>query len=157
MKRTFVAGATALALVLGSGSAIAKDIPAGGLTIEDVVAWLQGEGYKAQIQTDDKGERNVYSAAEGTDFHIFMYDCKGARCGSIQFSYGLDTKGAWTAEKMNDSNRDNRWVTAHVDKVNDPWLEYDVDLTPGGTYELLDDEFLTWRNGLSNFCKLVTC
>ncbi len=32
-------------------------------------------------------------------------------------------------------------MRAYVDKVNDPWLEYDVDLTPGGSYELLKDEF----------------
>jgi Putative bacterial sensory transduction regulator len=157
MKRKLVAGATALALLFGSAGAIAKDIPATGVTIDEVVAWLQGGGYKAQIQTTSDGDRNVESASNGVDFHVFLYDCKNARCGSLQFSYGLDTKGAWTADKLNAWNRDNRWTKAYVDKVNDPWLEYDVDLTPGGTYELLDDEFLTWRNALNDFCKLVPC
>ena len=157
MKRQIVAGATALALMFGSTCVIAKDIPSGGVTIEEIAAWLQDNGYKAQIQTSKDGDGNIYSASDGTSFHIYLDDCKDKRCGSLEFSYGLDSKGAWTAEKMNAWNRDNRWSKAYVDKVNDPWLEYDVDLTPGGTYELLDDEFATWRNGLSDFCKLVTC
>ena len=56
---------------------------------------------------------------------------------------------------MNDWNRDNRWARAYVDKVNDPWLEYDVDLTPGGTYEMLNDEFAIWRDTLGRFHKIV--
>ena len=52
---------------------------------------------------------------------------------------------------MNEWNRDNRWARGYYDSVNDPWVEYDVDLTPGGTYELLDDEFATWRSTLTRF------
>jgi hypothetical protein len=155
MRHAIAAAAGALLLVAMSGAATAKDLPSGGVTIDDVVKWLQGAGYRAEIQTGDDGSKNVYSSADGRNFHIYLYDCKDGRCGSLQFSTGFDTKGAFSADKMNDWNRDSRWARAYVDKSNDPWVEYDVDLTPGGTYELLDDEFGTWRGALGRFYKFI--
>ena len=88
---------------------------------------------------------------EGATFHVYTYDCKDGRCGSLQFSEGFDTKGAWTAEPINLWNRENRWTRAYLDKVNDPWLEADVDLTPGGTYEILNDQLAIYRSALKKF------
>ncbi|HEX4534662.1 MAG TPA: YbjN domain-containing protein [Rhizomicrobium sp.] len=155
MTRAYFAGAAALVLAFTSNAAMAKDLPAGGLTVKDIAAWLQSSGYKAEIQTSKDGSQNVYSAADGTGFHVYTYDCKQDRCASIQFSVGLDTKGAWNAEKMNEWNSGNRWVRAYVDKVNDPWVEMDVDLSPGGSYENLNDEFAVWRDSLASFKKYI--
>ena len=156
MRIATLAGVAALAIGLCAGPAAAKNLPAGGMTIDDIAAWLQSEGYKAQIQTSNDGTKNIYSSSNGQNFHIYQYDCKnGNRCGSLQFSVGFNTKGAFNGDKMNDWNRDNRWVRAYVDKVNDPWLEYDVDLEPGGTYELLNDEFGIWRDSLDHFRKFI--
>lgn len=153
MKHVLIAGVASLALLCGAASA--RDIPAGGLTLEQVQTWLQAAGYKAEIQTNSSGERNIYSAAEGTGFHIYMYDCKKGLCGSMEFSVGFNTKGAFNAVQMNTWNRKNRWVRAYIDDVNDPWLEYDIDLTPGGTYELLNDQFTIWRGQLKKFADLA--
>jgi hypothetical protein len=156
MNRALLAGAAALVISFSSGAAMAKDIPAGGLTVEEIQSWLQSAGYKAEIQTSKDGTKNVYSAADGTGFHIYPYDCKkGPRCASFQFSVGLDTKGALNATKINDWNSNNRWVRAYIDKVNDPWVEMDVDLSPGGTYENLNDEFAVWRDSLASFKKFI--
>jgi len=149
MRHTILAAAAALAVL--TGGAAARDIPAGGLTINDIVKWLQDAGYKAEIQKNASGDLNVYSAAEGSGFHIYQYDCKQSVCGSLQFSVGFDTKGAFNAVQMNEWNKKNRWTRAYIDTVNDPWLEQDVDLTPGGTYENLDDEFAVWRAALRHF------
>lgn len=150
MKSIIVAGFAVAALVLGE-PALARNIPKGGLTLEQVATWLQDAGYRAEIQTEN-GKRNIRSGSDGYNFHISMYDCKGGEvCGSFQFWVGFDTKGAFTADRINTWNRDNRWVRAYIDKVNDPWLEMDIDLTPGGTYELLDDEFAIWRDSLKRF------
>jgi len=155
MKHGILICAATLALALVSNAASAKDLPAGGMTINDLVNWLQGQGYKAEVQTAKDGSKNIYSAAEGSNFHIYQYDCKNGRCGSLQFSVGFDTKGSFGPGPMNDWNRDNRWARAYVDKVNDPWLEYDVDLAPGGTFEMLNDEFGIWRDTLGRFHKIV--
>jgi hypothetical protein len=155
MRTAKLAGIAVLAIGLCAGPAGAKNLPANGMTIGDIAAWLQGEGYKAQIQTANDGTKNIYSSSNGQNFHIYQYDCKNGRCGSLQFSVGFDTKGAFNPEKMNEWNRDNRWARAYIDKVNDPWLEYDVDLEPGGTYELLNDEFHVWQDSLDHFHKFT--
>jgi hypothetical protein len=150
MRRAFV-GAVALGFTLISGVASARDIPTDGFSMGDVVNWLQAEGYKAQIVTDSDGKQHVSSASNGVTFGVYMFDCKGDKCGSIQFAAGFATHGKFDTSKMNEWNRDNRWARGYYDSVNDPWVEYDVDLTPGGTYELLDDEFATWRSTLGRF------
>jgi len=153
MRHALIAGIAALALC--SVAASARDIPKGGLTLQQIVSWLQDSGYKAEVQKNSQGEANVYSAAEGTGFHIYFYDCKQDVCGSIQFSVGFNTKGAFNTDQMNTWNAKNRWVRAYIDDVKDPWLEYDVDLTPGGTYEILNDQFAIWRGQLKKFADLV--
>jgi hypothetical protein len=151
--RTGILGAAALALFLVSGAASARDIPAAGFTVNDVVTWLQSKGYKAEIVTATDGKQHVSSASNGVNFGIYMFDCKGATCGSMQFSAGFATHGKFDMSQMNTWNRDSRWARGYFDSVNDPWVEYDVDLTPGGTYELLDDEFATWNATLIRFIK----
>lgn len=153
MMRIGFAGAAALALTLISGAATARDIPAGGFTTDDVVAWLQGQGYQAQVVTDKDGKSHVSSATDGVGFGVYLYDCKDGRCGSLQFVAGFETHGKFDIAHMNDWNRDSRWARGYYDNANDPWVELDVDLTPGGTYELLNDELLTWNSTLDRFIK----
>lgn len=141
----------ALAVTLASGAAQARDIPTGGFTIDDVVAWLQGSGYKAQIVQGSDGKSHVATASGGVNFGVYMFDCKSDRCGSIQFSAGFATHGKFEVSKMNEWNRDNRWARGYFDNTNDPWVEYDIDLTPGGSYELLNDELATWNSTLGRF------
>lgn len=152
MKHTIRIILVTLVLALFSSAVAAKNLPAGGMTIDEVAKWLQDEGYKAQFYPLKDGGRAVASGADGYTWKIYMYDCNTeGRCGSLQFSMGLDTKGAFDTDKMNEWSKKNRWARAYIDSVNDPWLEYDVDLTPGGTYELLNDEFATWRSTVKRF------
>ena len=148
-------GVAALAFALCPIGAMAKDLPDGGLTIEEVASWLQNEGYKAEVTKSDDGTPEINSSSNGHDFHIYMYDCDQGRCASLQFWEGFDTKGAFNAEKMNDWNMTKRWARAYVDKENDPWVEYDVDLAPGGTYEGLKDQFGIWEDSLERFRKYI--
>jgi Putative bacterial sensory transduction regulator len=55
---------------------------------------------------------------------------------------------------MNEWNRDKRWCRGYFDRVSDPWVEEDVDLTPGGTYELLNDSFATFRHCVDDFTSM---
>ena len=155
MKRVLLIALAASGLATLSAPAAARDSPAEGMTVEDVVAWLQDAGLGATIETADDGSKSVKSSTDGHMFHVYLFDCKEGHCGSLQLSAGFDTKGAFTPAKMNDWSRDKRWSRAYVDKVNDPWVEYDVDLTPGGTYELLDDELGIWRRELVEFAKFI--
>lgn len=148
----YIAVVAALAMGLMTGTAKAKDIPTGGFTFEDVAAWLQGQGYKAQIKNQN-GNKSVTSAANGVEFWIELYDCKGDRCGSMQFNAAWPTPAKFDAKKMNDWNHNERWGRGSLDSTNNPWLHFDVDLAPGGTYELLNDQFAVWNLVLSTFIK----
>ncbi len=56
---------------------------------------------------------------------------------------------------MNEWNTNYRWLRARVDGSNDPWGEMDVDLSTGGSYELLNEEFGVWRKALLEFQKFL--
>ena len=155
MKIRLGAYAIAIALAVISTAAPAKDLPDSGMTAEEVTAWLLNAGYQAKIVTDQSGKITISSAADGIEFHVAFYDCHDRRCGSIQFFAGFDTKGALSPQKINQWNTTKRWARGYVDNTNDPWIEMDVDLSPGGTYEILKDEFATWQDTLRVFKKFI--
>ena len=150
-----IAGAAALALLVSASGAAARDLPEHGMTVDELVTWLKDAGYSAIVQNENDGSQSIYSSVNNQNFHIYVYDCKNERCASAQFSSGFNTKGAFNAKKINDWVRQNRWVRAYVDKSNDPWVEYGIDLAPGGTYEMLDDEFTIWQESLGRFRKFI--
>jgi len=134
--------------------ALAEDIPAGGLTMAEVVTWLQSQNYTTQIVPDTDGTKHVRIFYKGLKLGIYTYDCSGDRCGSLQLSAGWAMHGRFDVSRMNEWNRNKRWCRGYFDRVNDPWVEEDVDLTPGGTYELLNDSFATFRHCVDDFTSM---
>jgi len=131
--------------------ALMHPIPDGGLTIDDLVAWLQSAGYSAKVVTAENGNRHIVSNTLGTPFNLFVGDCRGERCASIELAAGFSTGGKFDTSQLNDWNSNNRWCRAYYDNVNDPWLGMDIDLSPGGTYESLNDQFASWNGRLAKF------
>lgn len=153
--RRILAGMAVAAFMLTAGAAAAKDLPEGGLTAQEVASWLQKNGYRGDISTTSEGRPKVASATQGINFFIHFFDCKGDRCASIQFSAGFTTDGAYTLEKANQWNNEKRWITATMDDEHDPWISRDIDLYPGGTYEMLDDELKIWDDMVGHFLKTI--
>jgi hypothetical protein len=151
IMRIRIAVVVAMILLLASSVASARDIPAVGFTIDDVVTWLQSSGHSTQVVTGSDGKRHVSTSIGGVGFGVYMFDCKEDRCGSIQFAAGLASHGRFDISRMNEWNTKQRWGRGYYDSSNDPWVQMDVDLTPGGTYELLDDELATWNTTLAKF------
>ena len=147
----------ALALCLAPTVASARDLPTGGVTLADVQTWLLAHGLNAAIKTSSDGKQHVsVTSTKDPDFGVYLFDCKDGRCGSLQFSGGFVTHGAYPpGPLLNNWNRDKRWGRAYSDSVNDPWVEMDVDLTPGGVYELLDDNLDTWQAILRSFATYI--
>jgi hypothetical protein len=149
--RAAILAAAALAFMSASGAASAREVPAGGFTIDDIRAWLKSDGFDSTVINDTDGKQHVRAMVDGVKLGVYPFDCKNGRCGSIQFSVGFDTHGKFDVSDMNRWNRDRRWCRGYFDKSNDPWIEMDVDLSPGGTYELLEDEFVTYRSAVTTF------
>jgi hypothetical protein len=128
-------------------------IPDGGLTMEEVVAWLQSGGYAAKIVTADTGKRHIRTNAHGVPYDMFMPGCTSGRCASIEVVVGFARKGKFDVSRLNAWNRDIPWCKTYYDAVNDPCLDMDIYLSPGGTYESLNDQFATWITALGRFIE----
>jgi hypothetical protein len=126
-------------------------IPEGGFTIEDIVAWLQSEGYSAKVVPDGDGESHIVTNTQGSPCNIFPNDFKDGRYASFGLATGYATNGKFDISRINEWNTNNRWTRAYYDSVNDPWLVMDIDLWPGGTYESLRDQFAAYNNTLARF------
>lgn len=144
----------ALAAFLFAGPAAAANLPAGGMTPKEVQAWLLESGYQAELERAGE-EPYLKSAADGVSFEVHFYDCKEDRCASIQFNAGLNIDGQITAAQANDWNSEKRYVDCFVDEEGDPWFTYDVNLSPGGTRDGLDDAFAVWLSFLPDMRSMV--
>lgn len=150
MRRGWL-GAAALGLWMTCGAAHAEALPTDGLTLSEASAWLASQGYASEVIPDKDGTSHLRALYNGVKVGVYMFDCMGGRCGSLQFSSGWITNGRFDVSQMNMWNREKRWCRGYYDKENDPWVEHDVDLTPGGTYELLGDEFQIFRKCVDEF------
>jgi hypothetical protein len=128
-----------------------RPIPDGGLTIEELAAWFESEGYSVNFVTGESGRRHIVTKTQGSPLNIFLGDCKGERCASLEFASGFGTQGKFDTSQINAWNYDNRWCRAYYDDVKDPWLRMNVDLSPGGTYEALSERLAIWNRTLGRF------
>ena len=130
-----------------------RAIPDGGLTIEEMAAWFEGEGYAVKFVTGESGKRHIETNSQGSPLNIFFGDCKGERCAALEFAAGFSTHGKFDVSQINGWNYDNRWCRAYYDSDKDPWLKMNINLSPGGTYEALSDRFEIWNRTLGRFIE----
>ena len=145
-----VAAALALAFV-SMPFAQARDISNDGVTYEEIAAWLKEKGMPATIQKDARGNQIVSTSVNGVKFGVYFFDCQNGKCGSVQFAAGFQRNNKTVLQRVNEWNRTKRWGRAYLDDSNGIWVEMDNDLTPGGTYEILDDELATWKKVVEGF------
>ena len=145
----------AAALALAAPPAQARDLPSGGLTRAEVAQWLQDHGYKAKTHLDTAGNTIVSSASDGVNWDIYFYSCsKAERCASLQYAAG------WSGLVLEDGtintwNAGNRYIRAYVTGKDAVWGEYDIDISPGGTWEQLDQSLDRWGAALPDFKKAI--
>jgi hypothetical protein len=157
MHRFVAAGLAAASLALFALPASAKDLPEGGMTAKEVAAWLQDQGYSAQVKPDPTtpGDEIVSSTIEGVNYDIYMYICKEGRCGSIQYAAGWTKPEGMSSSKINDWDKNKRYLRAYMDDKGNAWGEMDVDLTPGGTYEYLNGTLDRWKSIVTEYKNFI--
>jgi len=155
LKTAMMAAGAVLALSLVSTApAAAGPIPNGGVTVEDMVRFLQSKGYKAEVKSGSTG-RYIASATGGVNFDVYFYDCVSGRCASVQFEAGFDLTNGITTAKINEWNRDKRYMKAYVDSGADPHVSMDANTSPARTYEGLADDFGVWTGTLPAFAQFI--
>ena len=74
--RIRIAGVAAMVLLLASSVASARDIPAAGFTIDDIVTWLQSSGHTTEVVTGSDGTRHVKTSTGSVTWGVYLFDCK---------------------------------------------------------------------------------
>jgi len=149
-------GLVGLAAVFGLGTIAHAASIEGGLTAREVAGVLQAKGYKAEVTTDDTGDLKVKSAADEVNFTVFFYGCNHTpRCTSVTFQAGFHVEGGLPLDKVNAWNRDKRFLKTWLDKVNDPYIEMDVDAAHGFSAEALAENIDTWVSGIPEYKSYI--
>jgi hypothetical protein len=147
------------AVVMAAAPAAARDLPEGGMTAHEIAGWLVDNGYQAQVQPDPTtpGDQIVSTQTDGIKVDIYLYDCSGAgdarRCTSMQYAVGWPPKSGYNLERINSWNRSNRYIKAYLTTKGGLFGEYDLDLSPGGSFEMLSDSLQNWRSVVVDFDK----
>lgn len=145
----------AMALMIGAAPALARPVPDAGVTREEVAEWLTKKGYKAEIHTDDGGEVLISSAIGGVNYDIYFYACNNKRCASIEYLAGWTPMDDVSLEDVNAWNAKKRYAFGFRDKDLNIWAQYDVDIAPGGSWELMDVSLETWEQLVVSFKAFI--
>jgi hypothetical protein len=149
--RTVLAAAAMAGAMVAAGAAASRELPAGGLTRQEVAAWLQAQGQTATIHPDSAGEIIVTSASGGVNWDIYFYRCTAGRCTDIQYAAGWTEIASMSVEKINQWNHDKRYIRAYFGPKNSVWGEYDVVVSPGGSWEQLNASLRDWNEAILRF------
>ncbi len=148
--------ALAVGLLAGTPASPAE-LPSGGMTAGEVAGWLVRAGLPAEVKPDitTPVDQTVSTRIDGLDVDIYFYGCKGEgdarRCVSLQFAAGWAPRAGVDAARANAWNAANRYVRAYVTAQGQLGAEYDIDVSPGGTSEMLDDSLGNWRSLMRDF------
>jgi hypothetical protein len=154
-----VLATAAMAVLISAAPAAARDLPDGGMTATEIAGWLIGNGYPAQVKPDPTtpGDQIVSTQTDGINVDIYLYDCSGSgdarRCTSMQYAAGWPASGGYNLDKVNSWNRGNRYIKAYLTAKGGLFGEYDLDISPGGTLEMLNDCLQNWRSVVVDFNK----
>lgn len=146
-----IAAAAAAASLLFAGSAQAQAVPEGGLTAQEVAAWLQGQGLEVQVGSGE--QPSVSTGANGVSWDVAGFDCVEGRCSSWQFSAGF-LMDALAPDAINSWNRDWRFLKAHAFPHEGgvaALAQYDVLIVPGTTYEGLTEHMIVFATFAPRF------
>jgi|SRR4051794_17010794 hypothetical protein len=150
-----LASVPVLALAFAAQPAVARDWPAGGVTRQEIATWLNSRGLTASIHDNGLGENIVSTTIGKVNFDVYFYACASERCGSLQFAAGWTPISSATGLRINDWNRHKRFIRAYLDDKNNPWGEYDFDVSPGGTREQLDKALDRWGEQVASFSTFI--
>lgn len=114
---------------------------------------MQDEGYQAKLTTDGDGDPQIESRMDGMTTYVQFYDCEQGRCGSLQFSVGLDLENGTTAKVVNAFNKQFRYGRVYLDDEQDPFLKFDFEVVHADQARHVASQIETWELLLSEFAR----
>jgi hypothetical protein len=124
------------------------------LTAEEMEAILKEAGYRYE-RVKEGAEVFFSLRIGGLRALLFLTDCNGGRCGSLQLFAGFKMGKPPTLERINAWNREKRFSRAYLDKDGDPVLESELDLEGGVTRQAIISFLETFEISLSRFATWI--
>lgn len=148
--------AAVLAVSAVAPSAQAEPLPQGGVTYQDIAAWLVREGLDAEVRTDGE-DTWVASGANGLSWEVNGYDCQADRCASWQFSAAFlvdrlpeDALNSWHARW-----RYLRAYSAPRAAGTAVVAQYEVLGAPGLSWEAMREHLYLFAGTLPHFAEHI--
>jgi hypothetical protein len=140
---------TSIVIAAATPTALAKSFPAGGITRDEMAAYLVKHGYSATPAYESGNEHNILKTTiDGVNVDIYFLDCKTddkGRCASVQFATSWSMSSP-DLELVNSWNRDKRFMRAYLTTTKSTlWAEYDMFIAPNGSTALLDKNVDMWK------------
>lgn len=134
------------------------EAPALGVSPAAVSDWLKGVGATVGEIQQASGRRFIPVHDGRLDWTLWFYTCGPELCDDVQFS-SIFTSQTITPERVNDWNRDNRFIKAFYiapsgDTPARAVAQYDVLLTTTGV-EQINDVTATWAGQLDKFANAM--
>ncbi|WP_166652405.1 YbjN domain-containing protein [Enterovirga rhinocerotis] len=142
-----------------SAPSASADAPAGdlidGRDIEQLAAVLRELGFQAKIGQSSNGQPRITSAAQGINFSITTYSCSAdsKSCSIDFFTFWRMGGKSMSLERINDWNREWRFLKAYNDKEGDLNLVFNIELTGGISKTAFTRNFQRWTSMLARFDK----
>jgi len=134
---------------LAAAPAAAFELPARGVSREQMVEIMTKHGLTARIDKDDNGNVIVRSKVAGINFDVYFFHCVDDSCREIQFAAGWN-KADVTPGKINEWNTTKRYLRVYWKPNNVVWAEQDA-IVGLGTSENIDEYLTTWEDVITEF------
>ncbi|HHI70804.1 MAG TPA: YbjN domain-containing protein [Rhodobacteraceae bacterium] len=148
---TKIIGSLAVATLVGAGSAALAEVTAKDANA--VLKAMQDFGLVATMDVDSEGDPKISSRVSDTKFNVYFYGCEDNKnCKSILIKAGYDLNNGISALKINEWNREKRFVKAYIDDEGDPFIEMDINLDFEGVgSQNFADDLDWWRLLVEDF------
>lgn len=123
-----------------------------GLSIEDMVAYMQAFGLRA-VRSEDTGHL-ILSSAGGWRFGVFLYRPNADNRYTNAQLYASHNDRAFTVGEANDWNNDRRFAKARYDLNGYPVIVYDFFLN-GVSEAYLGEVFTMWEILMASFLDSI--
>lgn len=153
MIKTLTTGLLAPLLALAAAPAHADT--GRGVTGPEAMAVFEAMELEPELTTDGAGDPMIRFRTNDLNAYLYFYDCKDARCGSLQLGVGLDLENGTSLHVANVFNTRFRYGRMLLDDEMDPFLRYDFEVLHADHEAQLRSQLALFSSLLEDFTQSV--
>ncbi len=127
-------------------------IRSGGMTIQEVAAIFDAQGYDAEVSSETELSAN----ARAYEFNVLGYNCNGVnRCTEFLLITGYDLPNGFPLEKINDWNVSQPAGRAFLDEDGDPFLDHTISVSGPADTGAFIEGLILWLSALHDYNEFL--